>query len=247
DGDGLLDGDEVQVYITNPLNSDSDNDGLTDGEEILIFITDPLDSDSDVDGLTDQEEVQVYLTNPLDPDSDGDGLSDGEEVQKHNTDPLDRDSDDDFFPDRWDYGWMGNPHNNWDNPLTRSMLLILMISIVSLGLWMSFIVYHLPKLRRDLNLLHKHFQQYVQQFQENLSVMKTHESLEELEIAAEHMDITFQSYEEFFIFVQHLVKHKWLPSFLRPDLRTWNPDLVTLKLAYDDFQQTRLKRLDAKY
>lgn len=33
DGDGLLDGTEVQLYRTNPLTADSDGDGATDGYE----------------------------------------------------------------------------------------------------------------------------------------------------------------------------------------------------------------------
>ena len=34
DGDGLLDGDEVNVYHTNPLKADTDSDGFSDGEEV---------------------------------------------------------------------------------------------------------------------------------------------------------------------------------------------------------------------
>ena len=36
DGDGLSDGDEVNVYGTDPNNADTDDDGLSDGEEIAL-------------------------------------------------------------------------------------------------------------------------------------------------------------------------------------------------------------------
>ena len=41
DGDSLLDGDEVQLYYTDPLDLDTDDDGFNDGEEIEEN-TDPL-------------------------------------------------------------------------------------------------------------------------------------------------------------------------------------------------------------
>ncbi len=45
DGDGLLDGDEVNKYHTNPLISDTDGDGIPDGVEITTG-TDPLNKSS---------------------------------------------------------------------------------------------------------------------------------------------------------------------------------------------------------
>ena len=45
DGDGLLDGDEVNRYHTNPLVADTDGDGLRDGLEVRTG-SDPLDSTS---------------------------------------------------------------------------------------------------------------------------------------------------------------------------------------------------------
>jgi len=33
DDDGLMDGDEINIYLSNPLNGDTDSDGLIDGEE----------------------------------------------------------------------------------------------------------------------------------------------------------------------------------------------------------------------
>ena len=35
DGDGLLDGEEVNTLGTNPASADTDGDGLEDGEEVL--------------------------------------------------------------------------------------------------------------------------------------------------------------------------------------------------------------------
>lgn len=95
DGDGLADGDEIDLG-TDPFDPDTDGDGLTDGEEIGLG-TDPLDPDTDGDGLTDGDEIDLG-TDPFDPDTDDDGLTDGEEIEL-GTDPLDPDSDGDGIPD----------------------------------------------------------------------------------------------------------------------------------------------------
>lgn len=97
DGDGLLDGQEVDVYETDPLDPDTDGDGSSDGDEVNVHGTDPLDPDSDGDGLQDGEEIELG-TDPLERDSDGDGLSDADEVAA-GTDPLDADSDGDGLTD----------------------------------------------------------------------------------------------------------------------------------------------------
>ena len=57
DDDDLLDGDEVNVYISNPLLPDSDGDFLEDGDEVLVHLTDPLLIDTDSDGHRDNIEV----------------------------------------------------------------------------------------------------------------------------------------------------------------------------------------------
>jgi outer membrane protein OmpA-like peptidoglycan-associated protein len=93
DGDGLKDGDEVKIYKTDPLKGDTDGDGLNDGNEVMKYKTDPLKADTDGDGLTDEEEVMSYGTDPLKADTDDDGLKDGDEVKKHKTDPLKVDTD----------------------------------------------------------------------------------------------------------------------------------------------------------
>ncbi|MFX1512167.1 MAG: right-handed parallel beta-helix repeat-containing protein [Promethearchaeota archaeon] len=247
DDDGLIDGDEVQTYLTDPTDADSDDDWLTDGQEVLKYTTDPLKSDSDVDGLTDGEEVLTYITDPLESDSDNDGLTDGEEVNKYNTDPNDSDSDDDFFSDRLDHGLLGDPRTPWDNPVTRGLLLILLLGFLGLGVWSGYIAIALPKLQKDLKLLFQQFQQYVQQFQEDVTVTKNQENLDEMEAAADQVYNIFQSYQGFYLFAQEFVNRKWLPSFLRPDLAAWETIFETMKQTFEDFQQIRLKRLDAKY
>lgn len=56
DQDGLSDEQEFQLG-TNPRLVDSDDDGLSDWEEQNIFLTDPLDRDTDDDAYLDGEEV----------------------------------------------------------------------------------------------------------------------------------------------------------------------------------------------
>jgi hypothetical protein len=88
DGDGIPDGDEVNITHTDPNNRDSDNDGLSDGLEIYTYKTNPLDADSDNDGLSDGDEIKNQTrSDPLRWDTDEDGISDGEEVSR-GTDPL---------------------------------------------------------------------------------------------------------------------------------------------------------------
>ena len=89
DGDGILDGDEVNVTRTDPASRDSDDDGLDDGDEIRLG-TDAGNPDTDEDGLADGDEV-IRGTDPLTADSDGDGVNDGDEVAG-GSDPLDPNS-----------------------------------------------------------------------------------------------------------------------------------------------------------
>lgn len=64
DGDGLIDGDEVKVYLTNPLCSDTDGDNLGDFREVQLGL-EPLEKDTDSDGISDAEELifQTYKKN----------------------------------------------------------------------------------------------------------------------------------------------------------------------------------------
>jgi eukaryotic-like serine/threonine-protein kinase len=91
DGDGLLDGEEVNEYSTDPLNDDTDGDDLTDGDEVFEYETDPTEEDSDGDGLSDGFEVtnQLYDLDPNLQDSDRDSWLDNEELEA-GTDPSDR-------------------------------------------------------------------------------------------------------------------------------------------------------------
>jgi len=82
DGDGLSDGDEINLHRTNPNNPDTDGDGLTDSLEIKPHNTDPRLADTDGDGLTDGQEVNGIAgvtSNPLAADTDGDLISDFDE------------------------------------------------------------------------------------------------------------------------------------------------------------------------
>jgi hypothetical protein len=46
DGDGVADGDEINIYRTEPSVPDTDGDGRSDGEELFVVGTDPLTWDS---------------------------------------------------------------------------------------------------------------------------------------------------------------------------------------------------------
>ena len=86
DNDGLTNWAEC-VSGTYPHIEDSDNDGLSDGEEVNVYETNPKDYDSDGDSLSDGAEENVHGTDPNDPDTDNDGYSDGLEII-NGTDPL---------------------------------------------------------------------------------------------------------------------------------------------------------------
>jgi outer membrane protein assembly factor BamB len=78
DGDGLTNLEELNNG-TDLFEPDTDSDGLNDGDEVNVYNTNPLDSDTDDDGLTDSQEIDNSF-DPLDPaeaflDSDGDGFS----------------------------------------------------------------------------------------------------------------------------------------------------------------------------
>nr|MDE7365310.1 cellulose binding domain-containing protein [Ruminococcus sp.] len=77
DNDGLSNYNEY-LLGTNPLNIDSDYDNLSDGDEVNIYSTDPTNPDTDSDTLFDGDEIALGL-NPLFPDSNGNGIPDNEE------------------------------------------------------------------------------------------------------------------------------------------------------------------------
>ncbi|HUT80442.1 MAG TPA: hypothetical protein VMZ29_04490 [Candidatus Bathyarchaeia archaeon] len=139
DGDGLLDGDEVDYWILrgvdplsdfdgdtfpNILDIDSDDDTISDGDEINIWGSDPINLDSDADGLSDEDEVNTYGTNPASSDSDTDDLTDYEEIKGVyaptnpaanatgyilGLNPLNPDTDGDGAWDGWEVYWGYNP------------------------------------------------------------------------------------------------------------------------------------------
>ncbi len=80
DSDGLFDFREA-TYGTSRTIADTDGDGLLDGAEVDTYGSNPLLPDSDGDGLTDGSEINTHNTNPLNNDTDGDGLPDGWEVE----------------------------------------------------------------------------------------------------------------------------------------------------------------------
>jgi hypothetical protein len=79
DGDNYIDALELEVGL-DPNNPDADGDGVADGDEVNIYFTDPWVWDSDGDGLSDGEELFGVLTDPLVWDTNGDGLGDAESV-----------------------------------------------------------------------------------------------------------------------------------------------------------------------
>ena len=79
DGEGLLDGAEVNTHGTDPLLVDTDGDTLSDFDEVTVHSTDPNSRDSDGDDLTDGDEL-IRGTNPNLADTDADGAEDGLEV-----------------------------------------------------------------------------------------------------------------------------------------------------------------------
>lgn len=77
DEDYLINLDEYSLG-THPYCNDSDEDGLIDGDEVKIYDTDPLNSDTDGDSLSDGDEVRLGLS-PIIVDTDGDSVRDNEE------------------------------------------------------------------------------------------------------------------------------------------------------------------------
>jgi hypothetical protein len=90
DGDGLSDGDEINIHGTSPHDADTDGDGMTDDEEAATG-SNPLvpdaGADPDADGLANEDEL-IHGTDPNLWNTDNDGVSDGDEVAQ-DSDPND--------------------------------------------------------------------------------------------------------------------------------------------------------------
>ncbi|MDX9789834.1 MAG: acyloxyacyl hydrolase [Candidatus Kapabacteria bacterium] len=78
DDDGLSDEEELALG-TDPNNPDTDGDGLLDGEEVNTYKTNPLDPDTDGGGVKDGVEVRMGA-NPLDADDDILSISPGQKI-----------------------------------------------------------------------------------------------------------------------------------------------------------------------
>lgn len=115
DSDGLSNLEEYLLRITygastSPIDRDSDRDGLPDGAEVKVHLTNPLRADTDGDGLSDKAEVEgTPATNPLKQDTDDDGLADNIE-QKLGTRPDFTDS----APGDTYFTSVGDPGNDED-------------------------------------------------------------------------------------------------------------------------------------
>jgi formylglycine-generating enzyme required for sulfatase activity len=75
-------------YFTDPAKIDTDGDGLADGDELNLYNTIPTHLDTDGDGIDDGVEVTLHKTEPTKADTDEDGFSDGDEISS-GTDPKD--------------------------------------------------------------------------------------------------------------------------------------------------------------
>jgi len=114
--DGILDADSDELNNlseyhsgSDPFNTDTDSDGLLDGEEVHTYQTNPRHRDSDFDALSDFDEINIHLTSPLNQDSDNDNVNDGYEINVYSTDPLSSDSDSDGMPDGWEIDFRLDP------------------------------------------------------------------------------------------------------------------------------------------
>lgn len=120
DVDGLSNADELLIFGTHPLLSDTDGGGLNDGDEFLNG-RDPFNpaddylgggGDSDGDGLSDWDEQNVYGTDPYNADPDGDTVPDGEELS-YGTDPWNWDTDGGGVSDGEEIYWQGTDPLYW--------------------------------------------------------------------------------------------------------------------------------------
>ncbi len=84
DDDGLTDNQERTRFL-DPKSDDTDADGLKDADEVNTWVSNPSDVDTDKDsegnsGLFDGNELTTYGTSPTLADTDGDFISDHQEA-----------------------------------------------------------------------------------------------------------------------------------------------------------------------
>ena len=132
DGDGLTNAEEY-ANSSDPANSDTDGDGLSDGDEVNIHGSSPNSQDSDSDGISDGDEINVYNTNPANSDSDGDGLRDDEELFGTQTNPLAADTDGDGDDDLTEMN-AGSDPNDPESSSTSQTIPLVFRSTSSYGL-----------------------------------------------------------------------------------------------------------------
>ena len=100
DKDLLSNGEETQLYKTNPIMADSDVDGINDRDELFKTFTKATDGDTDDDGCQDGYELNnnIVKTDPRQKDMDGDTIDDCYEITLR-TDPTKADTDGDGVDD----------------------------------------------------------------------------------------------------------------------------------------------------
>jgi cysteine-rich repeat protein len=78
DGDGVLDGEDNCILVTNQDQQNTDQELFNAGERMIVgdALGDACDPDDDNDNLTDSAELSVFGTSPFDPDHDDDGVMD---------------------------------------------------------------------------------------------------------------------------------------------------------------------------
>ncbi|MAD60256.1 MAG: hypothetical protein CMH49_01920, partial [Myxococcales bacterium] len=78
DDDGVLDGADNCILVSNADQQNTDQDLFNSGELLIVGDGqgDACDTDDDNDGLSDTAELSTTQTNPLDPDHDDDGVID---------------------------------------------------------------------------------------------------------------------------------------------------------------------------